>query len=243
MRPVKYLSAFLYRTATRLGALRRASRDHAGRGSRRAWGARSSLPEDPWLMTVRAFMLVCSSLLLQLALSSLPLAENNRHLFCHTASRSALGRPTARRETPREKHGWPLWPGSAAPCLSPGREARWSARGWPTRWRPPLCYAFYQILTRKLATTEPVMRQLFYTALVGSIAMSFLLPGYWTGEIPTLRQAMLIISLGIFAGTGHFLLIRAYRETGRIDAFHRCSIFSSCGSYCSAGSCSLSSRT
>ena len=57
------------------------------------------------------------------------------------------------------------------------------------------------------------MRQLFYTALVGTIAMSFVIPTYWTGEIPTLKQALIITSLGFLGGTGHFLLIRAFRET------------------------------
>jgi drug/metabolite transporter (DMT)-like permease len=76
-----------------------------------------------------------------------------------------------------------------------------------------LCYAGYQILTRKLSVTEPAMRQLFYTALIGTIAMSFVIPVYWTGEIPTLKQALIITSLGFFGGAGHFLLIRAFHET------------------------------
>ncbi len=38
-------------------------------------------------------------------------------------------------------------------------------------------------------------------------------PFFWTGSIPTLTQALLIVSLGLTAGTGHFLLTRAFRET------------------------------
>ncbi|MEO8411473.1 MAG: DMT family transporter, partial [Propionivibrio sp.] len=75
-----------------------------------------------------------------------------------------------------------------------------------------LCYSLYQLLTRKLSSTEPVMRQLFYTALIGTIAMSAFLPVYWTGDVPTPKQALLIVSLGLFGGLGHFLFIRAYRD-------------------------------
>ena len=75
-----------------------------------------------------------------------------------------------------------------------------------------LCYAIYQILTRKLSASEPPLRQLFYTALIGTVAMSFVLPVYWSGEMPSLKQALLIASLGFYGGTGHFLLIRAFRE-------------------------------
>jgi hypothetical protein len=36
------------------------------------------------------------------------------------------------------------------------------------------------------------MRQLFYTALIGTIAISCVIPTYRTGEIPTLKQALMI---------------------------------------------------
>ena len=76
-----------------------------------------------------------------------------------------------------------------------------------------LCFSLYQILTRKLADTEPTMRQLFYTALIGTLAMSAIIPPYWTGEIPSPMHGLLIVSLGVWGGLGHFLLIGAYRTT------------------------------
>ena len=74
-----------------------------------------------------------------------------------------------------------------------------------------LCYSLYQILTRKLADTEPTMRQLFYTALIGTLAMSLIVPPYWIGEWPPLGHCLLIASLGLYGGVGHFLIIGAYR--------------------------------
>ena len=46
-----------------------------------------------------------------------------------------------------------------------------------------VCYAFYQLTTRKLSPTEHPVTMLFYTALVGTVCMSFTpCPGY--GEAP-----------------------------------------------------------
>ncbi|WP_249115644.1 DMT family transporter [Azoarcus sp. L1K30] len=73
-----------------------------------------------------------------------------------------------------------------------------------------MSYALYQILTRQLSTTENPVAMLFYTALIGTLAMTLLLPWIWGGPMPGLRDALLIASLGIYGGTGHFLLIRAF---------------------------------
>jgi len=42
--------------------------------------------------------------------------------------------------------------------------------------------------------------------------MSLCLPAYWDGRLPDPTQALLIVSLGLYGGVGHFLLIRAFRE-------------------------------
>lgn len=73
------------------------------------------------------------------------------------------------------------------------------------------CYAFYQILTRQLAATERPVTMLFYTALVGALVTSWPLPWFWSGPAPGAREIVLMCSLGIYGGVGHFLLIRAFR--------------------------------
>ncbi|MBI4990376.1 MAG: DMT family transporter [Rhodocyclales bacterium] len=72
-------------------------------------------------------------------------------------------------------------------------------------------YAVYQILTRRLSHAEHPLTLLFYTALVGTGVMSAALPWFWVDTSPEPRQWLLIASLGIYGGTGHFLLIRAFR--------------------------------
>jgi len=75
-----------------------------------------------------------------------------------------------------------------------------------------LCNATYQLLTRKLLD-ENVHTTLFYSALVGTVALSLLwlvLPSSGASSLPDLRTAALFLMLGVFAGTGHWLIIAAY---------------------------------
>ncbi len=73
-------------------------------------------------------------------------------------------------------------------------------------------YALYQILTRKLSQAEHPMRQLFYTALVGTAVTSAALPWIWQQAAPSPLHWLLIASLGIYGGVGHFLLIHAFHR-------------------------------
>ncbi len=75
-----------------------------------------------------------------------------------------------------------------------------------------ICYSIYQIQTRKMAATERPLTMVFYTALVGTMAMSLALPWIWTGPAPTAQQALMICSLALYGGTGHFLLTHAFRH-------------------------------
>jgi drug/metabolite transporter (DMT)-like permease len=73
------------------------------------------------------------------------------------------------------------------------------------------CYAFYQVQTRQLSPTENTVTMLFYTALVGTVSMTLAAPLYWGGPMPDWIDAVLIASLGIYGGTGHLMLTRAFR--------------------------------
>lgn len=166
----------------------------------------------PGLMILRGFSLVLSSIFIQLAFSNLPLAETTAIVFISPLMVALLAGPMLGEKL--HLRNWLATLGGFAGVLMIARPGgALVGIGIVYALCAALTYAFYQILTRKLACTEPVMRQLFYTALIGSIAMSLVLPANWTGVIPTPTQALLIASLGLFGGTGHFLFIRAFRET------------------------------
>lgn len=74
------------------------------------------------------------------------------------------------------------------------------------------CYSIYQLMTRQLSASEPTLRLLFYTALVGTVVTSAGLPLYWRGPTPDIPQVLLLCSMGLYGGIGHLLLIRAFRH-------------------------------
>jgi drug/metabolite transporter (DMT)-like permease len=76
-----------------------------------------------------------------------------------------------------------------------------------------LCYTAYQLMTRMLAPYENSVTMLFYTALVGTLVTTAVLPWIWTDIQPGIFDALLICLLGVLGGCGHYLLIRAFRLT------------------------------
>ncbi len=72
-----------------------------------------------------------------------------------------------------------------------------------------LCNAFYNMLTRKLVE-EDVYTTVFYSALVGTVALSLFLPWGWEPIRFTLGDGGLFLLLGLLAGLGHWFVIAAY---------------------------------
>lgn len=165
----------------------------------------------PWLMSFRALMLVGVTLLGQLALKTLPLAETTALVFITPLLVALLAGPLLGEQV-RRKTWLATFAGFVGVLLIARPGGALVGPGVAYALAAALCYAFYQILTRKLAATEHPNRLLFYTALIGTLSMSLPLPAYWDGQIPTLPQGLLIVSLGLYGGIGHFMLIRAFRE-------------------------------
>ncbi|CAG1011278.1 Pseudopaline exporter CntI [Rhizobiaceae bacterium] len=69
--------------------------------------------------------------------------------------------------------------------------------------------AFYAMLTRRLAGDTPYTT-LFYSALVGTVALAPFLPWAVVPDAWTWSRAGLFVLLGVFAGVGHMFLTRAY---------------------------------
>ncbi len=87
------------------------------------------------------------------------------------------------------------------------------AIGWPVVL--PLAmvviYAFFQILTSRMARTEDAMTMHFYTGWTGALLISLLLPWIWT-NIEDWKTLVLLCLAGLFGTVGHFLLIQAFKR-------------------------------
>jgi drug/metabolite transporter (DMT)-like permease len=73
-----------------------------------------------------------------------------------------------------------------------------------------LCYALYSLATRILARTDSNETTLFYTNLVGVIAMLPIVGFVWTTP-DSLLIGLLMLAAGALASLGHYLLIFAHR--------------------------------
>lgn len=156
-------------------------------------GRQIVLTRSPWLMIFRALTLVGVTLLGQLALKSPPLAETTALVFVTPLLVAILAGPLLGEKV--RLHSWLATVAGFIGVLLIARPGgAMSGPGVAYALGAALCYAVYQILTRKLAATEHPTRLLFYTAMIGTLSMSLLLPAYWDGQMPNLAQGLLIIS-------------------------------------------------
>ena len=73
-----------------------------------------------------------------------------------------------------------------------------------------LAYALFMILTRRIAGFDPPLVTLFFSMFVGTLVGAPIAISSWVWPVDGLTW-LLLLSLGIFGGTGHYLFILAYR--------------------------------
>ncbi len=166
----------------------------------------------PALMILRATLLVLTSIFFQTALKTLPLPEATAIAFMTPLIIALLAGPIL-GEKVKLKAWLATLAGFCGVLLIARPGGTTSTVGVVLALACAFCFANYQLLTRKLSATEPAMRLLFHTALVGTVLMALFLPAYWFEAWPSPLHALLIVSLGLTASIGHFLLIRAYHVT------------------------------
>jgi drug/metabolite transporter (DMT)-like permease len=166
----------------------------------------------PVLQAVRGALLVAVTGFAMAAFRIMPLAETTALLFVTPLFVALLAGPLL-----HERVGRLRWFAVGIGFLGtlmiarPGSDL--SAAGVVLTLTAAACYSVYQVQTRMLSPTENSVTMLFYTALMGTLVMTLGLPWFWSGPLPTPIDALMIASLGIYGGTGHFLLIRAFRHT------------------------------
>ena len=74
-----------------------------------------------------------------------------------------------------------------------------------------LCYAFYIVSTRVLSRTDSNETTLFYSNIVGMLALTPVVPLVWTTPDGPLTIALMVL-IGAFGTIGHYLLIAAHRK-------------------------------
>jgi drug/metabolite transporter (DMT)-like permease len=164
----------------------------------------------PIAQVVRALMLTGTTGFSMAAFSMMPLAESTAFLFITPLVVVILSHWLL-RESITGIHWIAVIAGFCGALLiaRPGGALNLHGIFWMSL--AAACYATYQIQTRQLSPTENTVTMLFYTALVGTVSMTLTAPLYWGGPMPDWIDAALIASLGLYGGTGHLMLTRAFR--------------------------------
>jgi drug/metabolite transporter (DMT)-like permease len=160
------------------------------------------------MQLVRSLCLVLATMCFFGALRFLPLAEASAITFLAPMFAIVLSMPVLGERPTRAR-----WLASIAGftgiliLVRPGSAVFHPATGLLVL--AAISNSLYMLLTRKLPNDTPYTT-LFYSALVGTVGLSFALP---FGEMPstaTVRDALFLVLLGLLAGVGHWMLIRAF---------------------------------
>ena len=165
----------------------------------------------PKLLTLRALCLLAVTIFAMLAFRIMPIAETTAILFTAPLIVTLAAGPLL-----GERIGALRWlavlTGFGGVLLVARPGGTLPADGVAYAAVAAVAFAAYQLLTRRLSAGEHPVTMLFYTALVGSLATTLTLPWIWSLPPLTALDALLVVSLGVYGGIGHFLLTRAFRE-------------------------------
>lgn len=175
-------------------------------GRRRLVGLR---PRRASLQVIRALTLLGSSVFFIGGLSALPLAEAAAISFVSPAFITALSVLIL-----REQVGVHRWTATLVGLVGvlivirPGSSALQWAALYPLS--SAACWAAAMIVTRIIAASDRSETTLLWSSSVGLLVLTVLLPfGF---RLPTLTELGLCLGLGVFASSGQYLLILAYRR-------------------------------
>jgi drug/metabolite transporter (DMT)-like permease len=159
-----------------------------------------------WLQSLRSLMLMVEMGLFILTITVLPLADVHAILAISPLIVTALSVPLL-----GEKVGIRRWAAVGVASLGmliilrPGLAAM-----HPMALVALSCacmWSLYQVLTRIVSRTDPPLTTLFYTALIGAVALTLIGPFYW--RTPDGRGWALFALVAVLGAGGHYLLIKA----------------------------------
>jgi drug/metabolite transporter (DMT)-like permease len=172
-------------------------------------GLRLYVSGQPRIQIARSLLQLCSTVCYFTAIAYIPLTEAASISFTAPLLVTALSVPLL-----GEAVGWRRWAAVAVGfvgaliVIRPGAGLiHWAAILCLVS---ALCYALYQILTRRAASFDRPETTVLYSAVVGSIVMSAAAPFDWSWPADWTSGALLA-SLGVFGGLGHYYVAKAFR--------------------------------
>lgn len=155
----------------------------------------------------RSVLLLATTALFFTGLRFVPLAESSAIMMVTPLIVTALSMPLLREPVgPRRWLGVAIGFAGALVIIRPTGDVVQLAALFPLA--AAASYAFYQISTRYLGNSDPVLTTLLYSAASGAVIASLAVPFFWVP--PTALDWMLMGYAGLCGGFGHFALIKAF---------------------------------
>lgn len=163
----------------------------------------------PRLQTLRSLLMMLTTVMFNAGIKFVPLATATSIMFMSPILITVLSIPIL-----KEQVGMRRWIGVVVGLLGALIVVRPGLAGLGLGTLFLVIAAFlnanYQILTRKVRIHDQPMTSLFYTAAVGAVVTSAIVPFDW--QWPTLEGWLLFAASGLFGGLGHLCLIQAFRR-------------------------------
>jgi drug/metabolite transporter (DMT)-like permease len=172
-------------------------------------GVGALLLRNPWLQLLRGGFLLGSTILFFAAIAVMPIADALALVFVAPLLVTALSPLLlGERVGPRRWTAVSLGFVGVLVILRPGVSA--FHPGMLLALGAGAVYAFYSLATRRLSGSAPPLVTLLYTAVLGAMVMSAVVPAVWTppGTLDLLWMAL----MGALAAGGHFLVIKSFEH-------------------------------
>ena len=163
----------------------------------------------PGLQLLRGLATVGSTLLFTASLQLLPVADATAINFVSPILITALSIPLL-----GEVVGWRRWVASAVGLVGVLIIIRPGTSTFGAAALLPLCaaasWASAAVITRMMSGMDRPITTLTYTALVGTAALSLVVPIVWV--VPSWGELGLGLCIGLLSTAGHWLVVLAYRH-------------------------------
>ncbi|NQW00105.1 MAG: DMT family transporter [Rhodospirillales bacterium] len=170
-------------------------------------GPRALFPLHPGAQILRGGLLMVSTFMYFSAVALIPLADALALVFIYPVVMTALS-ALVLKEIVGARRWSAVFVGLVGACIiiRPGLLA--VGPGTLLALGAGITYACYLVATRRLANHTPPLVTLTFTALMGAVVFSMLVPAFW--QTPSPVDMLLMGLMGALAACAHYLIIRAF---------------------------------
>ena len=170
-------------------------------------GRRALILKNPWLQWLRGGFVLSATALFFAAIARMPIADALALVFVSPMIVTVLSALILKEQVgPRRWLAVLVGFGGALIIIRPGIAG--FDLGSLLALGAGVVYACFIVTTRKLSGSAAPLVTLTYTALVGTLIMSLLVPWYW--QTPQPGDLVLMIGMGAIAAASHFMIIKAF---------------------------------